>query len=65
MCASLLPPACVNGALPVAKVRVNGLLHDTLIDSGCSVSIIFMKHYRSWRKSYVDIITVNGQRQPC
>ena len=65
MCASLLPPACVNGALPVVKVRVNGLLHDTLIDSGCSVSIIFMKHCKSWRKSYVDIITVNGQRQPC
>ena len=66
ICASLLLQLRIGAVLllPVAELRVDGIIRVALIDSGCS-RIVYEPCCASWERRYVSVVTVNGQKQNC
>ena len=54
-----------TGALPVRSLEVCGMLHDALIDTGCTRSIVHCSVCRPWERHPVNVITASGHNLRC
>lgn len=55
----------MRGALPVARLTVDGVTSAALIDTGCTKSIAHASVCRTWQKLYTSVRTLNGERYVC
>ena len=63
--ANLLPHEDVNAALPAASIYIDGAKCSSLIDTGCSRTIIDADRCRFWRRAIVNAMTIGGISRPC
>ena len=55
----------MNGALPVARLSVDGVKCEALVDTGCSQCVVHQSVCRRWNRRPVSVLTVSGGRYWC